>query len=96
MDKARRKELLRAHKAATHESARKTLGLTESELTALRDTLDAAAEHLRCDHTVRITREWATSRGLDPNTVSAGVREFGGFCDCEVLANVEPEKFGWR
>jgi hypothetical protein len=35
------------------------------------------------------------ARGLDPEVVLAALQEFGGFCDCELLANVTPDKFGW-
>jgi hypothetical protein len=95
MDKARRKALLRQHRASEQESARRLLAFGEQQLRSLLDMLDEAAEHETCDHSARLTRAWAISHGLDPEAVIAAVQEFGGYCDCEVLANVTPDKFGW-
>lgn len=33
------------------------------------------------------------SVGVDTERLAASLQHFGGFCDCEVLANVEPETF---
>ena len=48
-----------------------------------------------CDHTLRHTQSWAEQQGLDAQRVLESVSEFGGFCDCEVLFNVTPDKFAW-
>jgi len=44
-----------------------------------------------CDHTLRLTRAWAAQRSIDQDALAASVEHFGGYCDCEVLANVDPE-----
>ena len=49
---------------------------------------DGAAE---CDHTLRVTTEFLQKRGLDVERIVPWLREHGGYCDCEVLANVEDE-----
>lgn len=95
MDQARRKELLQQYRADEHEQARRRLGLSEEALHSLLDHLDAIAEEASCDHSQRETRAWATSQGLDSDVVTEAVAELGGYCDCEVLANVTPDKFGW-
>jgi hypothetical protein len=46
-----------------------------------------------CDHTLRRTTEFLQKRGPDVDLVIPWLREHGGYCDCEVLANVE-DKFG--
>lgn len=46
-----------------------------------------------CDHTLRLTTEFLQKRGLDVDRVLPWLREHGGYCDCEVLANVE-DTFG--
>ena len=93
MNDDRKRALKRQHRADEQAAARHTLGLTESQLRSLRDTLDAS--DAPCDHTLGRTREWAKLNGLDPVVLEAGVRAHGGFCDCEVLFNVDPEQFGW-
>ena len=61
--------------------------------------LRALFEHLNrdgappCDHTLRETTEFLQKRGLDLERTIPWLRENGGYCDCEVLCNVE-EKFG--
>jgi hypothetical protein len=65
--------------------------LDEHFLNDLLDHLDVRLPEVGCDHTLRVTRAWAADRGFDAEAVAASVAEFGGYCDCEVLANVEPE-----
>ena len=43
---------------------------------------------LPCDHTLRGTTEFLTSRQIDPAKVIPWLQEHGGFCDCEVIYNV--------
>lgn len=43
------------------------------------------------DHSRRITKAWLAGRGHDADTVFAWLDTQGGFCDCEILANVEQE-----
>ena len=50
---------------------------------------------ISCDHTLSRTLKWIEGANLDAGPVVAGLREFGGTCDCEVLLNVTPDKFGW-
>jgi hypothetical protein len=48
----------------------------------------AVRERLRgepCDDTPRHTREWASAAGLPVERLLAGLRRFGGFCDCRVV-----------
>ncbi|KAF1699784.1 DUF2695 domain-containing protein [Pseudoxanthomonas suwonensis] len=42
-----------------------------------------------CDHSLRFTRQFLASRGIEPDRVLPWLEEHGGYCDCEVLANVE-------
>src|SRR5262249_9092570 len=44
---------------------------------------------------LRRTRRWAAQVGLDPKRVVEGVRKVGGFCDCWVVREGTPERFGW-
>jgi hypothetical protein len=96
MDRNRKKELRNQYKNQEVLAARKTLGLYPDQLRELHDHLGRTVVGLGmpCDHTLVRTREWARRSGLDPEAVVRGVGEFGAFCDCEVLLNVTPDKFG--
>lgn len=44
-----------------------------------------------CNHILRVTAEFLQKRGLETESIIPWLREHGGYCDCEVLANVEDE-----
>jgi hypothetical protein len=71
--------------------------LFPDQLRDLRDYLDSTMSGIGipCDHTLARTAEWAKKEGLEVEKVLGSVREFGGYCDCEVLFNVTPDKLGW-
>jgi hypothetical protein len=97
MDKRRKKELLRQVKERELAEARRKMCLWPDQLRALHSYLDEQLHRLgvACDKTLSRTRAWAEQQGLDAEAVLTSVREFGGCCDCEVLPNVTPDKFGW-
>lgn len=68
------------------------LPLPRSELAALFDFLDSRLASEDCNHTLRLTREFLWERSVAEEPVVAWLGEHGGFCDCEVLANVEGER----
>ena len=93
-DKARRKASRRQYKEDGYAVARATLGLEPAELDDLHAFLEARWDE-GCDHTLRFTEARARERGHDVEAVVRGVSANGGFCDCEVLANVTRDRFGW-
>ncbi len=92
-DKQSRKEALSRWKAEQRAAARAKLPLPDEQMRALFDVLDAELPRRGCDHTLRLTRGWLESRGLPAGPVVAWLRENGGRCDCEALANAEE---AWR
>ena len=70
-------------------SALAALPLPIPELRAMFNMLDVEFPRQGCDHTRRLTRAWLESRGHDVEKVFAWLDTLGGFCDCEILANVE-------
>lgn len=88
-DPARRKAMLRAFKAQQRAAAAAALPLPKADLAALFDHLDAELSAVACDDTLRHTTRFLTGRGLDVEHVTGWLRGAGGYCDCEVLANVE-------
>ena len=90
-DDDRRKELKRQFKARERADAEARLPLEKSDLADLFDHLDERLTEDECDHTLRQTEDFLAKRGLNPALIVPWLRESGGCCDCEVLANVEDE-----
>lgn len=66
------------------------LELTPKQLDSLGDFLDEKLYGCTCNHTLDFTKEWI-DRNMPKNKKSnilKVIQEKGGFCDCEVLANV--------
>jgi tetratricopeptide (TPR) repeat protein len=66
------------------------LELTPEQLDSLGDYLDVKLNEHDCNHTLSLTKEW-----IDENIpkskktkIIKAIQGKGGFCDCEVLANV--------
>ena len=87
-EKARRAALVKGIADAKYAAALAAMPLPLTELRALFDQLDQALPREGCDHSVRLTERFLSERGLDVERVTAWLQQYGGFCDCEVLANV--------
>ncbi|HEX2074666.1 MAG TPA: DUF2695 domain-containing protein [Geodermatophilus sp.] len=89
-EKTRRKQLkddyLRAEQAAS--AAR--MPLDRAQLESLLHHVDAVVASDGCDHTRRATDAWAIQHGIELDPLHDGLEEYGGFCDCEVVTNVDP------
>ncbi|MGY1697683.1 MULTISPECIES: DUF2695 domain-containing protein [unclassified Geodermatophilus] len=66
------------------------LPLDRAQLDALREHVEALLGDDGCDQTRRATDAWAASHGIALDRLHEGLEEFGGFCDCEVVMNVDP------
>jgi hypothetical protein len=91
VDDATKKRLKKQVRARERAAALAALPLPFAELEAMFDMLEAELESQSCDHTRRITQAWLVTRGHDPAAVFRWLDEHGGYCDCEVLANVPDE-----
>ena len=78
-------------------AARARLGLSEGLFKELRAFLDGRTFGLKivCDHTHARTEEWAGRMGVDMEALVDALKSWGGACDCKVVANVTPDRFGW-
>ena len=85
MDKARKKELLKAYADEQRQSFKDSLPMDE-ELFWQLETNDG------CDHSLTFTREFLEKQKVDVESVLDWIINEGGGCDCEVLYNVE-ERF---
>jgi hypothetical protein len=54
--------------------------------------VDAAVAANGCDHTPAATAKWAAREGIDLERLHEGLEEYGGFCDCEILMNVDVDE----
>ena len=88
----RRKELRRVAEAKQRASEEAGLPVPKETLWALFDYLDESLAG-GCDHSLRLTEQFLISREIQPESVVPWLGECGGFCDCEVLFNVE-ERWG--
>ena len=89
MDHAQKKQLKARWRQQQREAELAALPLPPAELKAMFDMLDTELPRKGCDHTRRMTKAWLENRGHDVSRVFAWLDTQGGFCDCEVLANVE-------
>jgi len=84
----RRKLLRREVEDRAHAEEVARMPISRSQLAEMFEHLDHALVD-GCDHTNRFTLAFLRSNGLAEATVVPWLAEYGGFCDCEVLANVE-------
>jgi hypothetical protein len=88
-DKRARKEALDRWKAQQRAAARAKLPLPNEQMQALFDMLDTQLPRQACDHTLWLTQASLVAQGLPVDPVVTWLRENGGYCDCEALANAE-------
>ncbi|HEY3402723.1 MAG TPA: DUF2695 domain-containing protein [Ohtaekwangia sp.] len=91
-EKDRKKEIVRQLKAKEKEDFHNALPMGKEIFQELFNHLD---ENLGdgCDHSLSMTTEFLKEKGIENiDKVSEWLNDNGGYCDCEVLANVE-EKF---
>ena len=87
-----RKELRRAAEAKLRAAEEASLPVPQETLWALFDYLDESLAD-GCDHSLRLTEQFLIARKIPPELVVSWLGDYGGFCDCEVLFNVE-ERWG--
>jgi hypothetical protein len=89
-ERDRRNAIVRELAERNRREAESRMPLSKDDLAALFDYLDQALIE-GCDHSLRFTQAFLTSRSLSESTIVPWLGEHGGYCDCEVLANVEDE-----
>src|SRR5689334_8059265 len=91
-EKAKRHAIKQALRQAEQERFRSTLPLAPELLRALFDFIDQQLGESECDNTLKYAMLFISQRELESGPIIAWLESLGGFCDCEVLANVE-ERF---
>jgi hypothetical protein len=77
----------RAWKNEQKTSAQAAFPLPNEVLEQLFAAVDSAVEEHGCDHTFRYTEKWLRESGRERDATFTWLREHGGYCDCEVVAN---------
>ncbi|MFJ9518461.1 DUF2695 domain-containing protein [Kitasatospora sp. NPDC101801] len=91
-ERDRRRELRDAYKAGVKRDEWDVLGIGREQLDDLLAHLEEKLGETGCDHSLRHSRDWADSRGEPWSELEQGLQASGGGCDCEVLANVDPDE----
>ncbi|SDH89685.1 Protein of unknown function [Actinokineospora alba] len=90
MDKAARKAILRELREQERARWWATLGLTSAQLDALHEHILANLIDC-CSGELELSEQWANQVGVDWSRLEQALMELGGYCDCEVEANVCPD-----
>jgi hypothetical protein len=91
-EKQRRKAIHNELKQKADAEKLVALPMPKEKLSAFFDYLDQQLTAHDCDDTLRFTQEFAAIQNLAFEPIKQWLGEFGGYCDCEALANVE-EKY---
>ncbi len=70
-----------------------SLPATKDEIEDLFDYLDRRSQDESWVHNLRFTMQFLMERRLDMPRVMSWLNENGGYCDCEVLQNIETKWF---
>lgn len=89
MDKNMKKELLKKHKQEQKNALRDSLPFSIMLFQDLFDYLDEKLGEHGCDDTLKYTIHFLNVHHLPVENSLNWMRENGGYCDCEVLANIE-------
>lgn len=93
-EKQRRKELAQQAKAVESTSLLASLPVSLKQLEALFDYLDNKLSEEGCNDTLQHTEHFAAEAQVPYEALKDWLATQGGYCDCEVLANVEEKVEG--
>lgn len=89
-EKDRRNQLRNDWRKQTDEAFENSLPMSREQFRELFDYLDEALGETECDDTQRLTREYLQQKGIsNSDQVLSWLADNGGYCDCEILNNVE-------
>ena len=89
-EKGKRKQIMDEIGRKQKEAFEQSLPMSRDQFAMLFDYLDEALTEKGCDHTNRLTKLFLQQKGIDNyEDIFDWLSEYGGYCDCEILANVE-------
>ena len=91
-EKNKRKQILSDLRKKSKEEFENSLPMSRDNFKNLFDYLDTELRENDCDDTNRLTRSYLDQMGIvNSQEVLVWLGEKGGYCDCEILANVEEQ-----
>jgi hypothetical protein len=87
MDKQQKKAARKRWKLAERTELLASMPVSPDQLHRLLEDLDANLKS--CDHTTKLTATFLDVENLETDKVLSWLGEQGGYCDCEVLANLD-------
>lgn len=88
-EKERRNAIKRQIKNEEKQNILISLPIFVDTINELFDYLDEQIGEIGCDDTLRLTVDFIEENSLPKDSLISWLNENGGYCDCEVLANVE-------
>lgn len=92
MNKQEKKLKLKAWKQEKKIEFEKSLPMNREIFEQLFEYLDKKLNNEKCLHNLSLTKEFLIQNNILQDNVINWLKENGGYCDCEVLYNIE-EKF---
>ncbi len=89
MDKARKNELKKQVRLAERQRWLDAMPVSVVQFEALLNGLDNCLDETPCNHDHSLTEKCCSELGFDPIPLVNWAKENGGYCDCELLANLE-------
>ena len=91
-EQERRKQILKDLRQKEKEEFEISLPIRRDLFEALFDYLGHELENKGCDDTLKLTELFLTTKGIsDFPQIKKWLGDHGGYCDCEVLANVQQQ-----
>jgi hypothetical protein len=91
LDRERKKALRKQFRDRERAEAESRLPVAKPVLASLFEYVESRLEEEPCDHTRRLTEAFILEHGLDADPIHDWLEQSGGYCDCEVIANVASE-----
>jgi Protein of unknown function (DUF2695) len=88
IEKKDRKRLQREVEQKHRSVEEAAMPISRKDLSALFGFLDERLGKEPCQHNLKYTLDFLAKRRLSEDEIVRWLGEYGGFCDCEVLANV--------
>lgn len=91
MDKERRKQLMSELRKKADMEFEASLPMSRESFSELFDYLDVELSHTGCDNSDTLTKAFLLKKDASVGEVIKWLNDRGGYCDCEILANVEEQ-----
>jgi hypothetical protein len=91
-EQERKKQILNELKKKEAQEFESGLPMSRDIFSELFDYLDQRLGKDGCDDTFKLTEQFLENKAIpDINTIKKWLGDHGGYCDCEVLANIEEQ-----